>query len=1157
MGLQLILGGSGTGKSHMMYQNVVKKSIDSPKEHFMAIVPEQFTMETQKTIVQLSPNKGTMNIDILSFDRLAKRIFEEAGLSTLKVLDDTGKCLILRKIIEENREQLSVFASKVKMAGFIDEMKSVISELYQYGIGGKELKEIAGQAESRPLLHAKCQDILLILTKLQEFLRDRFVMNEELLTRVCELIPHSAMVQNCHITFDEYTGFSPVQYQVIGALLKYAKSVTITLAIREAGSIDLQRGREQDIFLLTIKTAKRLKKLAEDNGVTVHRDIILTEPKRFFRAADLAFLEQHLFCYGKHEWKDNKNVEITVSSNPVMEADYVASSIQSLVREQKIRYKEIAVLTADIEGYHRVLGEVFEQHDIPCFIDYKRSITSNPMVETIRAVLEIITENYSYESVFRYLRCYMSSLSREEIDILENHVLEKGIRGYRRWTGDFKTENEEILQARDKVLGDTLSLYQIFKQKKSRRPVTVKEAVTALYEFGVRLNLERKVLALKERFEQEEKLSLAREYAQTYGKIMELYDKMVFLIGDEPIRIQELVSILDAGFEEIKVGIVPPALDRVSVGDIERTRLKDIKVLFLIGVNDGLIPKAAGRKGIFTQAERNYLADNGVELSPTAREEAFIQKFYLYMMLTKPSEKLYLSFKRISGDGSSCRPSYLIGHICKLYPNLKIHEQEKEEQRNPMMKITNVATAYRYISENIFEYMTGKKEEMFREIYQELARRETDLKSLIAAACFEQSHTTMNRIVANMLYGENLYNSVSRLEEFAQCAYKHFIDYGLQLVERKGFEVEYTDIGNIYHEAIDTFSRKMIENNLSWKDIEDKQRESLIEETLKEIEIKYADSAINDSARNRYMFHRIKNITDKTIWVLQQQVKQGDFLPGGFEVLFASERGLPELSHEYKDQQRMELHGIIDRIDYFYSGDDVYIKIVDYKSGAKKFNINDVYHHLQLQLVVYMEAALALAKKRFPDKKAYPAGMLYYNIDDPVIEVSGIGLESGQEEKESPMDILAKEEYIKELCPNGLLNSSGTVLEALDSRIAQRDNSAYSSSVVPVTVNKNGSLSESSSCVEPEAFNDLLHYVHKKVGEIGKQILEGCIEVNPYVKTKTGGAPDFSSVPCVYCKYKSICGFDRNIAGYEYRKLLNFGKKEIWKEIREKSRKEE
>lgn len=1179
MGLQLILGGSGTGKSFMMYQNVVRKSMDCPDESFMAIVPEQFTMETQKTIVQLSPRKGTMNIDILSFERLAKRIFEEAGLSSLRVLDDTGKCLILRKIIEENKERLSVFGSKVKMAGFIEEMKSVISELCQYGIGEEELKDILKRSEPRPLLYAKCQDILLIQTELRKFLKDRFIMNEELLTRACELIPDSRMVRNCHITFDEYTGFSPVQYQVIGALLKYARSVTVTLTIRDAGPDHLQSEKEQDIFLLTVKTANHLKKLAWEHGVEVHSDRIMTEPKRFSGTDDLAVLERNIFRFGKpgdvsgkrrgNLIHGNRSVAVTVSAGPVQEADYVASSIKSLIREQNIRYREIAVLTADIEGYHRVLAEAFEHHDIPCFIDYKRSITANPMVETIRAVLEIITENYSYESVFRYLRCYMSSLTREEIDILENHVLERGIRGYKRWSGNFKTEDERILQARDKLLGDTDSLYRALKRKKSGKPITVKEALTALYEFGVRLNLEGKVLERKEQFVREGKMSLAGEYAQTYGKIMELYDKTVFLIGDEQIRIQELVSILDAGFEEIKVGVVPPALDRVSVGDIERTRLKDIRVLFLIGVNDGLIPKASGRKGILTQAERSFLAENGVELSPTAREDAFIQKFYLYRMLTKPSERLFLSYKRTGGDGSSCRPSYLIGHICKLFPDIKIWEQEKEEQKNPMFKITNQATAYRYVSENIYEYMGGQKSETFREVYRELAGRETDFNFLTEAACFEQKPTAMSRMVASMLYGASLYNSVSRLEEFARCAYQHFVDYGLQLAERKGFEVEYTDIGNIYHEAIDTFSKKLEENHLSWKEIGDEQREHLIAETLKEIEEKYADSAIYDSARNRYMFERIKNITDKTIWVLQQQVKQGNFVPGGFEIKFASERGLPELSHVYENHQRMELHGKIDRIDYYHSGDDIYIKIVDYKSGLKKFNINDVYHHLQLQLVVYMKAALAMTRKRFPGKNVYPAGMLYYNIDDPVIEsisrrnsvtagdASSAEEEQG-EEKESPMDIEAKEEYIKELCPNGLLSSGENILEALDMRIGAQGGTAYASPVIPVTVNKNGSLSESSACVEPEDFEDLLDYVHNEAGEIGKRIMEGCVEANPYVKIRAGGMPDTASAPCTYCKYKSVCGFDRNIAGFEYRKLSDPGKDQVWSDIREQAgRKEE
>ncbi len=1162
MGLQLILGSSGTGKTTKIYNDMLQKSSIDKDRKYLAVVPEQFTMETQKIIVELSPGHGTMDIDILSFDRLAKRIFDEAGMNTLEVLDDTGKCLIIRKIIEENKNRLTVFGSKVKMSGFIDEMKSLVSELYQYGIGEKELDEMLVKSIKKPLLYAKLEDIRLIMVELKKYLEDKFIMNEEILRRVCELIPESEIVKNSYITFDEYTGFSPVQYEVIRMLLKYAGDINVALTVRDADEIDYAKaGDGLDTFGITVKTVNKLKRIASDENVEIYSDIILKENYRFKECSEFRYLEENIFLYGKKpfEVKDSERISVHVCANAETEADYVAYNIKELVNTKGYRYKDIAVVTADISTYHRVITEVFQKHDVPCFIDYKRSVIANPMVESLRAVLEIISEGYSYESVFRLLKCGMSSLERKEIDKLENYVIRYGIRGYKRYSNEFVSANEEIDEdiniARQKFIDDTDNLYKAFK-KNTR--ITVREAVTALYEFVVRLNMDGKLAAMERYFRENNNLSMAKEYAQTYEKVMKLFDKTVFLIGDEMVNAKELAAILDSGFEDIKVGIIPTTLDRVVVGDIERTRLNNVKALFFIGVNDGLIPKSEVKGGVLTQGERSFLEENDIELSPGARENVFIQKYYLYLMLTKMSEKLYISFKKTNGDGKSERPSYLINTIMHMFKGIKIYDEDNIKCSNIADKITNIKSAKSYLAELIGGYLReeydNEDEAFFRELYSICERYDVKPEELVRAAIYESSSTKLDKAIAKCIYGEKLTNSVSRLEKFAACAYEHFMNYGLNLQPRREFEVNSADIGSIYHSTIELFSKKIRDEKLSWKDIDDNRRNELINESVDEAVKKNGTGVFEDSARNRFIVNRIRKMAEKTAWILQKQVMAGDFIPEDFELRFSSKYGADAMKYEYEDGTTMDIKGIIDRVDYYNDGDSVYIKIVDYKSGNKKLEINDIYNGLQLQLVLYMEAAIEFAKKKYPGKNIVPAALFYYNIDNPVIDRDKIlnipdVIKAKSEEKEERIQKCAQSMVLDSQKVNGFINNK-TILKSLDRDIENYIEKGGESLYIPVGYNKKGGFSSKSSVLTSYDMEKLMTFVHNKIGELGHQIIDGCIDVNPYIKISPGGGMSNGKTPCAYCEYNDICGFDGKISGYEYRKLIKKKDEEVWKMLR-------
>lgn len=1162
MGLQFIIGGSGTGKTTYMFNRMIKESIQNKKNieniKYMAVVPEQFTMETQKTIVNLSPARGTMDIDILSFDRLAKRIFEEAGLNTLQVLDDTGKCLIIRKIIEENKNKLSVFGSKVNMAGFIDEMKSMVSELYQYGVGEKELEEMLKISESKPLLYAKLKDIKLIMEQLKIYLEDKFIMNEELLHRVCELIPNSELIKDSYIVFDEYTGFTPVQYKVIRYLLKYAGNVNIALTIREPDKIEFEKVNcETDVFGITIKTLNKLKNIAQEEQVELHGDIILKESYRLENNGELKYLEENLFKFGKKPYVvENDNISIHICEGIDAESEYVAYSIRNLVETGKYRYRDIAVVTSDIDTYHRTITESFKRHNIPCFIDHKRNIIANPMVEAIRAVLEIISENYSYESVFRYLKSGMSSLSRDEVDRLENFVIRCGIRGYKKYSSAFMTEDDKVNEAREKLMSDTGALYESFKADKD---ITVREAMILVYNMVSSLNMDIKMDKMKQYFEENNNLSMAKEYDQVYEKVMGLFDKIVFLIGDEKIRVKELAAILDSGFEDIKVGITPPTLDRVVVGDTERTRLNNVKVLFFVGINEGLVPKIDKKGGILTQSERSFLAENNVELSPTARENAFIQKYYLYLMLTKMSDRLYLSFKKMNGDGSSARQSYLINSLVKMFKGIQIIDEDNSNIRSSVDKITNVKSAKEYISGSIYDYIsdTMKNEDkiIFREVYLACQRESIDFKDIIRATVYKNNPSKIDAAVAKAIYGDNLLNSVSRLERFAACAYEHFMSYGLALQPRREYEVSSADIGNIYHKAIELFFRKVNQRNISWNKMDGELRDMIINESVNEAVNESGNDVFSDSSRNAFTINRIKRMAKKTAWILQEQIIAGDFVPKDFELRFSSDYGLDELKYKFENGAVMGLKGIIDRVDYYSDGDDIYIKIVDYKSGNKKLEINDVYNGLQLQLVLYMEAAMELVKKRNPDKNIIPAGLFYYSIDNPVIMEKDINARKEVISADSTnIDEVklkcANEMTLKSQRPEGFINGKEVIIRAIDENMEEASHSGGESLVAPVGFNSNGILKAGSKIISEYDMESLIKYVHNKVGELGEAILSGHIELNPYVKTNTKGNASEREKPCTYCEYKAVCGFDKKIRGCDYRILSKDKDEEVWEKIR-------
>ena len=1140
MSLRFYFGPSGSGKSHRIYEEIMQRAAQEPGRNFLIIVPDQFTMQTQKDLVMRSDRGGILNIDVLSFGRLSHRILEEVGTKEMPVLDDTGKSLVLQKIAADLKEQLPAMGSLLHKQGYIHEVKSAISEFMQYGISTQDMDKLIASAEKRGALAMKLRDLKTLYRGFQDYIRDHFITTEETLDVLRRSLVKSKILPDSVVVFDGFTGFTPIQNRLIQELMRVCEETIVTVTIGEEED-PYQMDGEQKLFHLSKKTVADLVKLAAEAEVTRGEDVFVKGgPNRFTEAPALCYLEQNLFRYQYEPYMEKqREIHMFEALSPREEVHQTALYIRKLIREEGLTYRDIAVVIGDLEGYASYVETEFGQLEIPCFLDRTRGIVLNPMIEYIKSALQLYIRDFSYDTVFHFLRSGMADISREEIDELENYVIRTGARGYRTYSRLFTRKTEEMQQGSGQEdteraeetmerlnrirqqFADTVEILHMAPRAKAG------EYVDHLYDFLEQNQVQQKLLNYQQQFEQEGDLAKAREYAQIYRLVMDLLDQIYGLLGEEEISLQEFADILEAGFGEITVGTIPQNVDRIVVGDMERTRLKQVKVLFFLGVNDGNIPKNASKGGIISDMDREFLIESGTEMAPSPRQQMYIQRLYLYLNMTKPSERLYLSYAKVNSDGKGIRPSYLIDTVRKLFPELVV---EYPQNRSRIEQIEGRQEGARYLAEELREYADGTlREEERQDFYLMYRAYEADPEGrdrLTAAAFRRYKESGLSRIVARALYGRQLENSVSRLETYAACACRHFLQYGLSLQEREEFGFEVSDMGNVYHAVLENFAGKLAESGRTWWDFDENFATQAIKEAVEGYAATYGETVLYSSARNEYAITRMSRILTRTVLTLQQHLKQGSFQPDDYELSFRFAEDLDSIHVDLSEEEKMHLQGRIDRIDVSEDAEHVYVKVIDYKSGNKKFDLAALYYGLQLQLVVYMNAAMELESRKHPDKEIVPAALLYYHIDDPTIETP---VELTQEQ--------INEEILTKLRMNGVVNSDPAVVERLDRFLQDK------SKVIPVEKKKDGSFSARSGILSREELQVVSAYVDAKIRDIGREILDGKIAANPYEKG--------NEEACTYCAYKKVCGFDGSIPGYEKRQLEDLDKQTLMQRMQE------
>lgn len=1101
--LQLILGGSGTGKTTYCYDQMIKDSMKENHNPIVFMLPEQANMVAEQDMVKRHPNGGTMEISVLSFTRLAFKVFDELNVHTGDILDDYGKSILIMKLMKEHQDAFCYYNQMIGKHGFVEEVKSILSEFYQYQITEDLLAHVIENLDPEKSLYYKMKDLQILYRAFQEEMRDSYIVSEQILSLLKEVIHESKEFAKADFYFDGYAGFTPVQYDVIGELLKLGGNVYITVTMdgKLFGKNDY---KEHELFYSCKQMVDKLCKLTGDVGQKVLPHVLLEENYRLQQNFELAFLEKQVFRFPGLSYETiPESVHIMKARDNKEEALHVARMIKQYVTKEGYSYNDFAIVTGDLTSQTMIWKQCMEQLQIPYFLDFSEVLTNNPIVDIVSMIMELFISDFSYEGVFSLLKSGFFDISMNRIYDLENYVLKYGIRGKNIWERGFRGGVKglhELNETRQMFMKEIDMLLPVFSLKNA----TAKDYIYAIYNFMSTNRMAEKLYEKSKWLEQRELFREAKSYSRVYDKFILILDKTMDLVGDEVFSREDFLDVLTKGMSDVRLGIIPSTLDQVLIGDLERSNIGEVKFLFVTGANEGLIPKQNKGVGILVDKDRKQLNQLQFHLAPDSKEDMYQQQFYFYQKITKPTEGLYISYRMADEKGVELHPSYFVKRVMRIFPKLAIKQIEDcIDNEIPF-------TEEELISEFTKDLVCGAKKDS--SVYHVLKELQPEvLRQIIEGYLYHNQENIIDYNLAKKLYGERMVNSVSKLESYSACAYQYFLRYGLKLYKREEYVVENNHVGTILHEVMQRFFEGERDGKYSIPDLSDSEISQLVEALTIDAAKKINDTIFDSSYRMKHQLDVLVRVAQRSVCNLLRHLEQGSMQPTYFEKRFSPENQLDYITMDLEDGVRMELTGVVDRVDLKETEDAIYVKVIDYKSGAKDLDYAKIYEGKQLQLTVYMSVMLELLQKQYPDKKIIPTGMYYFRMEDPLIKGdAGTDYEA---------------ERVKKSRLTGFVNREDECLTMMDDKTGE---------VVSVQYTKKGALIANKSLVTTQELEQISDFVRDKMIEIGQHMIHGNIPMNP----EKG---DYNC-PCKYCDYRSVCRFEAGVGGNAYRVESKYAK---------------
>jgi ATP-dependent helicase/nuclease subunit B len=1102
-----IAGRAGSGKSRLIF-NQIKDQLDkNDGRKLILLVPEQFTLQSERDLIQSLQLPGIMQVEVLSFDRLAERILDEVGGKTRIMIDEQGRHMVLRRIIDDLAPELTIYQKVSRQDGFVQFVSTFLSELKNYNITIEMLGLVA--KDLTDTLGNKLHDIALIYEHFNNYLGTRYLDLDERFNLVLERIHESTFLRNSLIWMDGFTTLTPQQLSIIHKMMQISSQLTC------AYTLDLSnKCRDQELFASTRRAYDAIERLAFDLQLPQEYIHLSGEPSN--RNRSLSHLQREIYAYPHHGYQgDVSGLGIFAATTIYQEVERAAAEIMRLAREAQLRWRDIVVICSDMDRYGHLIGRSFQEYGIPFFTDNKRDIMTHPLVEYILSLLDMFIKNYRPLDVLRYLKTALTDLQIDEVEILENYAITYGIKGGQ-WKREFNLGKDQPLEElnlwRHSFMDPVANMEEVVRQA-----TTVGDYTAGLYDYlqhqDIFVRLEEWIDELKAQGKYEQ----VYEHTQIWNIVMRIFDQTVDIMGDQPGTLAEYRRILEAGFASYQLGLIPTTVDQVLIGNIEHLKSRGVKALFVLGINDGLLPSVSVLDGLLLEEERSALIEKGLELPGARQRKLEEERLSIYSMLSKPDDVLWISYARADGEGHSLRPSILIDRLTRLFPGLQIHSDVLQDRENQLAIVGPPRSTFKHLIQQMRQYLDGESlEDFWWQIlywYQQHPQWQPIIERTQQALFHRNAVSGLTSQNISAIYPQPFKSSVSRLEQFAACPFAHLVRYGLRPWERVEYSVAMPDIGELLHQCLSSFGEEVARQKLPWSDLTSEQSDVLVDSIMDSLVEEFGEGVFASSHRYLYMVERLKRMGRTTVQAVVNHVQKGDFQPAAFEVSFGLKGQFPPITVELADGTKVLLEGRVDRIDILGDGEDSYVKVIDYKTGNQSLYLDEMYHGLSLQLVVYLQAILEQASYWGLDSLK-PAGIFYFHIHDPLVRTDDMIAEKVQQEMQ------------KQFRMKGLVLKDLRLLKSMDHDIKG------DSLIIPAAVNLNDTVRETSSVVAEDEWPILLNYADSKVSRLAQEIIQGNASIEPYRRDKDNA--------CTFCPYHSICQFDPLFEGNHYRYLPSY-----------------
>lgn len=1171
MSLRFLLGPAGAGKTYTCLDEICGELVKDPLfgEPLYFLVPEQATFQMERALLAHRPELSAIaRARVVSFKRLAWLVLDEEGRANRPPLGEMGKLLALQAIVSKRRGQLRLFGAIAATEGFLEELAGAISELRAYRQTPAGLKAVAELLEGEGIVADKAHDLALLYADYDAFIGERFHDPEKALDLACQAAARSRLLAGARVWVDGFAGFTPQEYAMLEALLTACRQVTVALCLDPSelgGSIDAwTEGSIDSLFHPTRETLVALRNLARSLGVPIEPPRLLSAPvlPRFASCPPLARLER-LAAKG---WKADRDgvppaaqedragtelqaplpaIEVIEASDPRAEVEAAAREIARLVREHGLRYSDIAVITRELEPFRELIEATFTRWRIPYFLDAKDSAHHHPLVTLIRTCVEVAAHGFDTERVIRYLKTDLAPVAREDADLLENEALRLGVdheawsrpgawpkgKGGRTRAGPDPEELARLRHAATSPLLDFAGRVQALVKGRGQgaRAAPVASYVELLWQFLAAAGVREKVAAWIERAKKENQLLVAQEHAQVWNGVVGLLDQLVDVLGEHEATPEEFLEIVSSGLKRLRIGLVPPRIDQVLVGSIERSRQPELKAAIILGANEGQFPKVPSEGALFLDDERALLETVGLRLGPGSRARLFHEQYLVYVALTRASSRLVITYSRADERGRPKKPSLFVqrvltleGAVKTVLPAAGLAEawpartgglvswlgrhlaRFKEGAPAPGVTLERLIAAYRWLLEHPEADGTAPGDPAHGSFADPLQ-----------ALAYARRSARLPRPLVEALYGDPLVLSPSGLESFAACPFSFFAQFGLGLEERALHRLDAAELGELAHAILGRFVAELKERGMEWGELSREESDAWVRRIAEECVRELVGGSEFLRRADAFSIERTVKGVQAAVWALGEHARRGVFRPHAVELSFSPGGTLAPLVVELGDGRKALVRGRIDRIDVAEAKNKRYVRVIDYKASRHEFDLRRLVHGLDLQ------AALYLAVVCRPGAGFEPAGCLYQPVFDPLVGVDAP--EEGDELK-----------WRKELRADGLILDDGVAPRLMDSA------AQGASELLPLYFTQKGELGKNSKAASPREMRWMLDYTVGLVRELAAQVARGEASARPY---RLG-----DETPCGRCAYKPVCQFDP-AAGDTYRILPRYSEAESWEII--------